>query len=164
MQTPNSYRDYFANMVAGSSGNPNFAGGFHMNSFYYAESRRIIEAMRSEIIYPAMWLGVPSYTFGDNGAGNYIASPRGEIAIIHNAAIDDYVGIDAAISNTYGIVRRVMAALYADSVGINPQFNFNLNDISSLDPIQQWFTDNDYGWLMTFKLRNVGFFDICPTP
>ena len=151
-------------MVAGSLANPNFAGGYHINAFYYAESRRMIEAMRSEIVYPIMWLGVPSYTFGDNGAGNYVAMPKGELAIITNASIDDYVGIDTAISTTYSITRRLMAALYSDSRGENAPFYFNLNDVIGLEPIQQWFTDNDYGWLMTFKLRNVGFFDICPVP
>lgn len=162
MNTPILFRDYLANVVATSS-NPTVLGG-QINSFYFGLSRRIIEATRSEITYPALWAKVPTYFPKDNGAGNYTTALTTQIWIVTNKERDDYTGIDQAMDDMFVLARGLIMRIHQDANNSNGAWYFTLNDTAypKLTPIEEVLTDHDFGYQIDLKIQNAGFYDICP--
>lgn len=159
MNHPNGIRDYFAAMVASSGTNPQFDGGLEIKSFYYGDSKRLIEAIRSNISYPVMHLSVPEYYPRDNVDGDYEAAARFEVAILANCTRDDYEAQDTAWDTNYRILLRVLAIMYQDRIA--NKFYLTLSS-TEIVPISEYFVDNMYGYMLSVRMQRTGFMEICP--
>ncbi len=159
MNTPNGVRDYFSALVAGSGTNPQFSGGLDIKAFYFGSSTRLIEATRSKINYPVMHVSVPEYYPNDNGAGDYDAECRFDVAILSNCTRDDYQAQDDAWNTNYRIILRILSVLYSDRIA--QQFYLNLTAAEIL-PISEYFADNMFGYMVSLRMAKSGFLNICP--
>lgn len=160
MNTPEDITTYFQNMVENCTTNDQFAG--HLIAYFIeGDSRRLIEASRSEILYPCFFLEVPSFVLGQNFKTNQTGSARFGVSILHNSEVGDYAQQRIIRQQTYLTILRILGQLQKDSL----QMGFYIQlDNTPIEPINSWFVDNDYGYRAEINLEKIGFvnLNICP--
>ena len=159
MTTPNTYRNWFQDTVTNSDTDPIFAGGLDIKDFYYADSKRFIEATRSEIIYPCLVLEVPTYMLPQTAfGGDYKARMRGAFSIVSGCPIDDYDAQDDAMNTGMKIGIRVLSKL-KQSLKVQGAY---MDGDCIIEPVLSLIVDNNYGYRFEFNLSGVYLYDISP--
>jgi hypothetical protein len=155
MTHPNQFRTYFKDLVSNSASNPNIA--IPIESFYYADARRIIEATKSEIAYPTLWLEVPTISEKYFSASDKRLRWDITFAILKSSAIDDYDLQNDIWGVTFDIAKGVITQIEEDKNIWKMEENSLV-----LVPISNALTDNDYGWRVMFRAISKQYFNTCP--
>lgn len=144
MDYPNTYKTLFETIVSTSS--VTLGLNYELKSFFYGESRRIEEAMKSDIVYPALWAELPEYSYKERG-DNMVKETSVAFVILAGLPVDNYDAqdeqIDLAIRIAEKIVRYFRNKLY-----------FSAGDSIQIEPITTQMSDNCYGCRVTFTLKN----------
>lgn len=156
---PSLYKDYFTNLVATSSSWS--TTNITINSFYFGISRRIIEAQRTLITYPVMWSSYPSYRLRDNGAQNFTSELRAKIWIITQRTQDDYKGIDQGMNDMFSLVNDLLRKMKDDASNSLGQWCFSTEGLT-ISPLEEVFTDYNFGYELNLFIPNAGFYNVCP--
>lgn len=143
MQYANTYKSYFYDLVQDSLAQ--LGAGYELHSFYYGESRRIEEAMRSDIAYPCMWLELPDYTYYDRG-DNIVKETIGAFLILAGKPVEEYADQDDQLDQSQQIAEKVIKRMKQDG------YLFQ-GDTITLEFITTSLTDNCYGCRVSFKLK-----------
>ena len=147
MTTFNSFRDYFAAIVADS-----FALlGYQVNTFGHGDSDRIVAMLRSEIEYPILWAERPNYSM--EWREGYYENVDVAIAVLYGVAKDETVLQDNAVNNAQLILMQLQNKMRTDG------YQFTKADI---EPIEKTMADNGYGARMTLTINNLPTTFLCP--
>lgn len=155
MTHPNQFRTYFKNLVSNSGTNPNISTA--IESFYFADARRIIEATQSEIAYPTLWLEVPTISEKQFSASDKRLRWDVTFAILKSSAVDDYNLQNEIWDISFDIAKGIFSQIEADSSVWKIEDNSLV-----LVPISNALTDNDYGWRVMFRAISKQYFNTCP--
>jgi hypothetical protein len=155
MTHPNQFRTYFSDLVSNSATNPNIP--IKIESFYYADARRIIEANRSEIAYPTLWLEVPSISEKHFSTSDKRLRWDITFAILKSSAIDDYALQNEIWDTTFDIAKGVITQIETDK----SIWKMEENSLVFV-PISNALTDNDYGWRVMLRAVSKQYFNTCP--
>lgn len=159
MTTPNSYRNWFQTTVTASDTDPLFAGGLDIKDFYYADSRRFIEATRSNIEYPCLVLEMPTYLMPASALGSdYKSRLKGAFSIVMGCEMDDYEAQDNATNLCMRIGVRVLKKL-KDSLKSQGAY---MEGDAIIESVLSLIVDNNYGYRFEFNLAGVYLYDISP--
>lgn len=143
MEYPNSYKATFATIVNTSS--VDFSPGLEIHSFLYGEGRRIEEALKSEIQYPALWAELPEYSYTSAG-DNVLKNISVAFMILISTSIDDYESQDDIIDKSIKIAEKVMKYFFVHDY-------LHKDDTVQIEPIITTFSDNSYGCRVTFQIK-----------
>ena len=143
----NSYADYFRTLAREHK---------EINDFYMMDINEPLDALRSNIRYPALILTSLSGNFEASNLDNILDSINGGFLIIgHLDQIDDFSGEMQLISKMKQIGTDIIARMLHDYMKCElltlkaiPGFNVNSVSYEMLGPV----FDNDYGVMYSFKL------------
>jgi hypothetical protein len=144
MQYPNQYKNFFQDVVTNSLAN--FGSTLQITSFYYGESRRIEEAMKSDISYPVLWAENPDFQYTERG-DNMLKNTIGSFVILAGQPVEEYDGQDDAIDKAVRIAEKVIKEMRTAGY-------IHIGDKISIEPIETNFSDNCYGARCSFTIRN----------
>ena len=144
----NSYVDYFRTLAREHK---------EINDFYMMDINEPLDALRSNIKYPAVILTSLSGNFEASNLDNILDLINGGFLIIgHLDQIDDFSGEMQLVSKMKQIGTDIIARMLYDHLKCEPLARkaipgFNINTVSyeMLGPI----FDNDFGVLYSFKLQ-----------
>ena len=146
----NSYVEYFRTLAKEHK---------EINDFYMMDINEPLDALRSNIKYPAMILTSLSGNFEASNLDHILDSINGGFLIIgHLDKIDDFSGEMQLISKMKQIGTDIFARMLYDCRKCEPSApkaipGFNINSVSyeMLGPV----FDNDFGILYAFKLEDI---------
>ena len=145
----NSYVDYFRTLAREHK---------EINDFYMMDINEPLDALRSNIKYPAVILTSLSGNFEASNLDNILDLINGGFLIIgHLDQIDDFSGEMQLVSKMKQIGTAIIARILYDHLKCEPLAvkaipGFNINSVSyeMLGPV----FDNDYGVMFSFKLED----------
>ena len=145
----NSYVEYFRTLAAQHK---------EINDFYMMDINEPLDALRSNIKYPALILTSLSGNFEASNLDNILDSINGGFLIIgHLDQIDDFSGEMQLVSKMKQIGTDIIARMLYDHLKCEPLalkaipvFNVNSVSYDMLGPV----FDNDYGVMFSFKLKD----------
>ena len=145
----NSYVEYFRTLAREHK---------EINDFYMMDINEALDALRSNIKYPALILTSLSGNFEASNLDNILDSVNGGFLIIgHLDKIDDFSGEMQLISKMKQIGIDVIARMLHDQMECEllalkaiPGFNINSVIYEMLGPV----FDNDFGVMYSFKLQD----------
>ena len=145
----NSYVEYFRTLASEHK---------QINDFYMMDINEPLDALRSNIKYPALILTSLSGNFEASSLDNIIDNINGGFLIIgHLAQIDDFSGEMQLVSKMKQIGIDIIARMLHDHLECEPLAlkaipGFNINSVSyeMLGPV----FDNDYGLLFSFIISD----------
>lgn len=148
----NSYVAYFRTLASEHK---------EINDFYMMDINEPLDALRSNIKYPALILTSLSGSFEASNLDNILDLINGGFLIIgHLDQIDDFSGEMQLVSKMKQIGTDIIARMLHDHMKCEPLAlkaipGFNINSVSyeMLGPV----FDNDFGVMFSFKLQD--FFD-----
>lgn len=118
-------------------------------SVYVGDSWRIISSMRSDIVYPAMWLERPIIETGlDADEDTTMATIKAALSIVGGVQTDDWAGQDAMLETCSAIVRQIIARLKRDA-DLN---YFDLDFPITAEPLAVVMADDCFGWRIEFTI------------
>ena len=143
----NSYIEYFHTLAIEHK---------EIEDFYMMDINEPLEALRSNIIYPALILTSLSGNFEASNLDNILDKINGGFLIIgHLNQIDDFSGEMQLVSKMKQIGTDIIARMVHDYMRCElltlkaiPGFNINSVSYEMLGPV----FDNDYGVMFSFKL------------
>ena len=143
----NSYVEYFRTLASEHK---------EINDFYMMDINEPLEALRSNIKYPALILTSLSGNFEASNLDNILDLINGGILIIgHLDQIDDFSGEMQLVSKMKQIGTDIIARMLNDylkceplALKVIPGFNINSVSYEMLGPV----FDNDFGMIYSFKL------------
>ena len=143
----NSYVEYFRTLASEHK---------EINDFYMMDINEPLDALRSNIKYPALILTSLSGNFEASNLDNILDVVNGGFLIIgHLDQIDDFSGEMQLVSWMKQIGTDVIARMLNDHMKCEilalkaiPGFNINSVSYEMLGPV----FDNDYGVMFSFKL------------
>ena len=143
----NSYIEYFHTLAIEHK---------EIEDFYMMDINEPLEALRSNIIYPALILTNLSGNFEASNLDNILDLINGGFLIIgHLNQIDDFSGEMQLVSKMKQIGTDIIARMLHDYMRCElltlkaiPGFNINSVSYETLGPV----FDNDYGVMFSFKL------------
>ena len=129
-----------------------------INDFYMMDINEPLEALRSNIVYPALILTSLSGNIEASNLDNILDLINGGFLIIgHLAQLDDFSGELQLISKMKQIGIDIIARMLHDYMKCEPLaleaipgFNINSVNYEILGPV----FDNDYGIMYSFKLQD----------
>jgi len=144
----NSYVEYFRTLASEHK---------EINDFYMMDINEPLDALRSNIKYPALILTSLSGNFEASNLDNILDLINGGFLIIsHLDQIDDFSGEMQIVSKMKQIGTDIIARMLHDHMKCEPLAlkaipGFNINSVSyeMLGPV----FDNDYGIMFSFKLH-----------
>ena len=144
----NSYVEYFRTLAAQHK---------EINDFYMMDINEPLDALRSNIKYPALILTSLSGNFEASNLDNILDLINGGFLIIgHLDQVDDFPGEMALISKMKQIGMDIFSRMLYDhlrcellAVKAIPGFNVNSVNFETLGPV----FDNDFGLLFSFKIQ-----------
>ena len=145
----NSYVEYFRTLAREHK---------ELNDFYMMDINEPLDALRSNIKYPALILTSLSGNFEATNLDNILDLISGGFLIIdHLDQIDDFSGEMQLVSKMKQIGTDIIARMLHDHLKCEPLAvkaipGFNINSVSyeMLGPV----FDNDYGMMFSFKLQD----------
>jgi len=145
----NSYVEYFHNLAREHKG---------INDFYMMDINEPLDALRSNIKYPALILTSLSGNFEASNLDNILDLIKGGFLIIgHLDLVDDFSGEMQLISKMKQIGSDIISRILYDHMRCEPLAlksipGFNINTVSyeMLGPV----FDNDYGFMFSFKFTD----------
>ena len=145
----NSYIEYFRTLAIEHK---------EIEDFYMIDINEPLEALRSNIVYPALILTSLSGNFEASNLDNILDLINGGFMIIgHLNQVDDFSGEMQLVSKMKQIGTDVISRMLHDHMKCEPLAlkaipGFNLNSVSyeTLGPV----FDNDYGVMFSFKLQD----------
>jgi hypothetical protein len=145
----NSYVEYFRALAQQHK---------EIKDFYMMDINESLDALRSNIKYPALILTSLSGNFEASNLDNILDSINGGFLIIgHLDQIDDFSGEMQVVSKMKQIGTDVIARMLHDHLKCEPLAlkaipGFNINSVSyeMLGPV----FDNDYGVIYSYKLQD----------
>ena len=145
----NSYVEYFRAIAREHK---------EINDFYMMDINEPLDALRSNIKYPALILTSLSGNFEASNLDNILDLINGGFLIIsHLDQIDDFSGEVQIVSKMKQIGTDIIARMLHDhqkcehlTLKAIPGFNINSVSYETLGPV----FDNDYGVIYSFKLLN----------
>ena len=145
----NSYVEYFSTLATEHK---------EINDFYMMDINEPLDALRSNIKYPALILTSLSGNFEASNLDNILDSINGGFLIIgHLAQIDDFSGEVQVLSKMKEIGTDIFARMLHDYLKCElltlkaiPGFNINSVSYEMLGPV----FDNDYGVMYSFKIQD----------
>jgi len=154
----NSYVEYFHTLAIEHK---------EIEDFYMMDINEPLEALRSNIIYPALILTSLSGNFEASNLDNILDLINGGFLIIgHLNQIDDFSGELQLLSNMKHIGTDIIARMLHDYMKCEPLAlkaipGFNINSVSyeMLGPV----FDNDYGLMYSFSLQDCLDLDYNPS-
>ena len=146
----NSYVEYFRTLAAEHK---------EINDFYMMDINEPLNALRSNIKYPALILTSLSGNFEASNLDNILDLINGGFLIIgHLDQIDNFSGEMQLVSKMKQIGTEIIARMLHDhlkceSLALKAIPGFNINNVSYevLGPV----FDNDFGVLYSFKVINT---------
>ena len=144
----NSYVEYFRTLATEHK---------EINDFYMMDINEPLNALRSNLKYPALILTSLSGNFEASNLDNILDLINGGFLIIgHLAQVDDFSGEMQLVSKMKQIGIDIIARMLHDymkcellSLKAIPGFNINSVSYEMLGPV----FDNDYGVMFSFKLQ-----------
>jgi len=154
----NSYVEYFRTLAAQHK---------EINDFYMMDINEPLDALRSNIKYPALILTSFSGNFEASNLDNILDLINGGFLIIgHLNQIDDFSGEMQLVSEMKKIGTDIIARMLYDYLKCEPLAlkaipGFSINTVSyeMLGPV----FDNDFGYLFSFKLFTEVQMDFDPS-
>ena len=151
----NSYVEYFRTLASEHK---------EINDFYMMDINEPLDALRSNIKYPALILTSLSGNFEASNMDNILDSVNGGFMILgHLDQIDDFCGEMQLVSKMKQIGTDIISRMLHDHMKCEPLAlkaipGFNINTVSyeMLGPV----FDNDYGFIFSFRLCNPTNFEI----
>jgi len=145
----NSYVEYFRTIAREH---------MEIKDFYMMDINEPLDALRSNIKYPALILTSLSGNFEASNLDNILDLINGGFLVIgHLAQIDDFSGEMQLVSKMKQIGTDIIARILHDHLKCEPLAvkaipGFNINSVSyeMLGPV----FDNDYGMMYTFRLQD----------
>jgi len=145
----NSYIEYFRTLAIEHK---------EIEDFYMIDINEPLEALRSNIVYPALILTSLSGNFEASNLDNILDLINGGFMIIgHLNQVDDFSGEMQLVSKMKQIGTDVISRMLHDHMKCEPLAlkaipGFNINSVSyeTLGPV----FDNDYGVMFSFKLQD----------
>ena len=145
----NSYVEYFGTLAREHK---------EINDFYMMDINEPLDALRSNIRYPALILTSLSGNFEASNMDNILDFINGGFLIIgHLAQIDDFSGEMQLVSKMKQIGTGIIARMLHDlqkcellALKAIPGFNVNSVSYEMLGPV----FDNDFGVTFSFKLED----------
>jgi len=145
----NSYVEYFRTLAREHK---------EINDFYMMDINEPLDALRSNIKYPALILTSLSGNFEASNLDNILDLINGGFLIIdHLDQIDDFSGEMQLVSKMKQIGTDIIARMLHDYLKCEllamkaiPGFNINSVSYDVLGPV----FDNDYGVMFSFKLQD----------
>ena len=145
----NSYVEYFHTLAAQHK---------EINDFYMMDINEPLDALRSNIKYPALILTSLSGNFEASNLDNILDLINGGFLIIgHLDQVDDFSGEMQLVSKMKQIGTDIIARMLHDHLKCEPLAlkaipGFNINSVSyeMLGPV----FDNDYGLMFSFKIQD----------
>ncbi len=145
----NNYVEYFRTLAREHK---------EINDFYMMDINEPLDALRSNIKYPALILTSLSGNFEASNLDNILDLINGGFLIIgHLDKIDDFSGEMQLVSKMKQIGTDIIARMLHDYLKCEllalkaiPGFNINLVSYEMLGPV----FDNDYGMMYSFKLQS----------
>ena len=145
----NSYVEYFRTLAREHK---------EINDFYMMDINEPLDALRSNIKYPALILTSLSGNFEASNLDNILDLINGGVLIIgHLDKIDDFSGEMQLVSKMKQIGTDVIARMLHDHLNCEPLAQkaipgFNINSVcyEMLGPV----FDNDFGVMFSFKLQD----------
>ena len=145
----NSYVEYFRTLATEHK---------EINDFYMMDINEPLDALRSNIKYPALILTSLSGNFEASNLDNILDLINGGFLIIgHLDQIDDFSGEMHLVSKMKQIGTDIIARMLHDhhkcellALKAIPGFNINSVSYEMLGPV----FDNDYGLMFSFKLED----------
>jgi hypothetical protein len=145
----NSYVEYFRTLAMEHK---------EINDFYMMDINEPLDALRSNIKYPALILTSLSGNFESSNLDNILDMINGGFLIIgHLYQIDDFSGEMQLVSKMKKIGTDIIGRMLYDqqkceSIALKAIPGFNINSVSYelLGPV----FDNDYGLIFSFKLHD----------
>ena len=155
----NSYVEYFRTLAREHK---------EINDFYMMDINEPLDALRSNIKYPALILTSLSGNFEASNLDNILDLTNGGFLIIgHLAQIDDFSGEMRLVSKMKQIGTDVIARMLHDHLKCEllalkaiPGFDVNSVSYEMLGPL----FDNDYGVMFSFKLEDCLDLEFYPSP
>jgi hypothetical protein len=160
MTTPNSYRNWFQSIVNNALSDNDFPELLKPKDFYYADASRLINGTRSDIVYPAIMLEVPTYYLPPNFTSNYTKSLRGAFSVVMGCPNDDYELQDNA-TDTCEQIGVIFLKKLKDY--LKPQGAFFKGDII-IEAVLSILSDNNYGYRFEFYIENLHLTQLSPCP
>lgn len=160
MTTPNTYRNWWKNIVVNALLDIDFPAYLKPKGFYYADASRFINSSRSNIEYPAVMLEMPTYYLPPNFTGQYTKSLRGAFSVVIGCPFDDYDAQDDAtnICEQIGVILLKKLKDY-----LKPQGAFFKGDII-IESVLSILSDNNYGYRFEFYIENLHLTQLSPCP
>ena len=154
----NSYVEYFRTLAREHK---------EINDFYLMDINEPLEALRSNIIYPALILTSLSGNFEASNLDNILDLINGGFLIIgHLDKIDDFSGELLLLTKMKQIGTDIIARMLQDhqkceqlALKAIPGFNINSVSYEMLGPV----FDNDYGLMYSFRLQDCLDLDYNPS-
>jgi len=158
MTDVNSYIEYFRTLSREH---------VEINDFHMMDINEPLDALRSSIKYPALILTSLSGNFQASNLDNILDSINGGFMILgHLDQVDDFSGEMQLVSRMKQIGIDVISRMLHDSLKCEPLSEkaipgFNINSVSyeMLGPV----FDNDYGYLISYKLFTQIELDVDPS-
>jgi hypothetical protein len=138
-----------------------------INDFYMMDFNEPLDALRSNIKYPALILTSLSGNFEASNLDNIRDLVNGGFLIIgHLDQIDNFAGEILLLSKMKQIGADIIARMLHDHMKCEPLIlkaipGFNVNSVTyeMLGPV----FDNDFGVLFSFKIQDCLDLEYCPT-
>ena len=145
----NSYVEYFRTLAIEHK---------EINDFYMMDINEPLDALRSNIKYPALILTSLSGNFEASNLDNILDLINGGFLIIgHLDQVDDFSGENQLVSKMKQLGTDIISRMLHDYLKCEPLAlkaipGFNINSVSyeTLGPV----FDNDYGVMFSFKLHD----------
>ena len=145
----NSYVEYFRTLAREHK---------EINDFYMMDINEPLDALRSNIKYPALILTSLSGNFEASNLDNILDSVNGGFMILgHLAQVDDFSSEMQLVSKMKQIGTDIISRMLHDYLKCEPLAlkaipGFNINSVSyeMLGPV----FDNDFGMLFSFKIQD----------
>ena len=145
----NSYIEYFRTLASKHKG---------INDFFMMDINESLDALRSNIKYPALILTSLSGNFEASNLDNILDLINGGFLIIgHLDQIDDFSGEMQLVSKMKQFGTDIIARMLDDYLKCEPLAlkaipGFNINSVSyeMLGPV----FDNDFGMMFSFKIQD----------
>lgn len=144
MINPATYKAFFANMVANSA--TLLGPGNEIKSFYFGESERILGALKSDIVYPALWLDRPEFRITERG-DNMTQDTMGAFSLIANTTTDGVEEQDFLLELLFETVQNIIKYLREQNTIVWA------NDGFFIEPISAQMADNCYGYRVSFTVK-----------
>lgn len=118
-------------------------------AFFVGEDKRVLEASKSDLIYPFVWLEYADGQGLDNRGGALMGLYDCRVFILGNNALGDDAGEERTLQQTEDILFRLLLRLRA--LALKALIKFDLSGAKWMR-VKAAQIDNNFGWELIFSL------------